>query len=150
ISEWKEAYYLTSPPPGGDPYGGKPRVGGINGLGNLRNQTYDPATHTKVDFSTDLNWAPHTGDWTLNVWAGERNPNSTFKYFDFAGTVYQPTNTPGSPNAYQIGVDNEAGLFAVNNDDWVMTIKDAEGATIQGPIGESILGLGLGSDEILK
>ena len=139
VSEWRQAWYKTDTSFFFDPWGagGLERAGGINGLGNVRNAPFNPnpAVHTLLDLSTDATWNPldtsetPDGDWHMHVWAGERNPDDSFKYFEFSGEV----TVGGETDA--IGTD-EAGLFAINNDGWQWTIKNADGVTTQGPFGE--------------
>jgi hypothetical protein len=135
LSEWKQAWYR----PGADLSGGLDRVGGIAGSGMPRGGDYDSATDTLIDFSTDLGWNPLAsggGDWNMHVWAGERNPDDSFKYFTFGGSVVD--GDPASPIA--MGTD-EGGLYAVNNDSWQWSIVDASGNVIQGPLGETGTGV---------
>jgi hypothetical protein len=157
ITEWQKSWYLTNTPSTFDPAGagGLEHKGGINGLGNVRNDPYDSAIHTLLDLSTNTSWNPAANDWHINVFAGERNPDTSFRFFNFAGTVTEPdgTDAGADPDVFTIGVDNEAGIFPVNNDAWQLTIRDAAGNVIQGPIGEAAPGWGgsgIGSDEILK
>lgn len=138
INEWKEAWYR----PGSDLSGGLDRVGGIAGVGLQHGDAYNSATDTLVDFSTDTGWNPlangggANGDWNLHVWAGERNPDDSFKYFTFSGSVVD-----GDPNdPIPVGTD-EGGLYPVNNDNWQWSIKDAAGNVIQGPLGETGTGV---------
>lgn len=140
INEWRESWYLNDTPAGYDPWaaGGLQRAGGVNGVGDRRGTEYDATLHTKIDFSTDLSWnplAPGGGDWDMHVWAGERNDDASFKYFEFTGSM---TN---GEDVHPVGT-NDAGLYAVNNDSWQWTIKDAQGNVIQGPVGEEGTGLG--------
>jgi hypothetical protein len=157
ISEWQEVWYLTNTPSSVDPFGGLQQRGGINGLGNARGEdlVYDPQIHTLRDFSTNTSLRPASNDWQINVFAGERNPDTSFRFFNFSGTVTEPDGMDAdtAPDVFTIGVDNEAGIFPVNNDNWRLTIRDAANNVIQGPIGEGLtgwIGGGLGSDEILK
>ena len=164
MSEWQDAWYLTNTPAAYDPWlngGGKRRMGGINGLGHQRGDVYDSNIHTKLGatspgddpqaLNTDTSWNPakngggYAGDWNIHVFAGEQGPNETNKYFNFTGSV---TTTAGT---YPIGTD-DGGLFAVNNDEWQCTIKDAQGNIIQGPIGEHLPGssYGVSSNEISR
>ncbi len=82
----------------------------------------------------------------MNVFAGQRNPDNSFKYFSFSGSV---TND-GVTSA--IGTE-DGGLFVVNNDNWQVTINDntsandGAGNVIQGPIGEPFAGHGVGPVE---
>ncbi|WP_428303567.1 hypothetical protein [Lacipirellula sp.] len=138
INEWKQAWYQ----PGSDLNGGLDRMGGIAGLGQQRGEDYNPAVHTLKDFSTNVGWNPlangggAAGDWNINIWAGEQNPDNSFKYFNFTGSVVN-----GDPNnPLPIG-SGEAGLYAVNNDSWQWTIKDAAGNIVQGPLGETGTGV---------
>lgn len=163
VSEWKQVWYHDA---GTDPagFGGLQRDGGINGLGEVVGEPYDANVHTKlVDFSTELRWNPasatpdgvhtgQTGDWGLRVWAGERNPDNSFKYFKFSGSIV--TGDPTMPIA--IGT-TEAGLYAANNDNWQFTIlaPDAGGGpdkVIQGPIGEALSSgaFSVGGDELFR
>jgi len=155
INEWQEAWYLIDTPPSYDPYngGGLKREGGINGLGHQRGEEFNSTIHTLRDLSTDLSWNPAADDWSINVYAGERNPDSSFKYFTFTGTVTEPDgdDPDTDPDVFTMGVDDDAGLFAVNNDDWQITIRDDANNTIQGPIGEAVGSFGgINSEEILK
>jgi hypothetical protein len=137
VSEWKQAWYLINTPAGYDPAGagGLKRDGGINGVGVSHGNRYNSAIDTLRTFTTNTSWNPGAngggtnGDWGIHVFAGDRNPDSSFKYFNFSGSV-----TVGSTTS-AIGTD-AGGLFAVNNDNWQYTIKDADGHMIQGPIGE--------------
>lgn len=138
VNEWKQVWYQ----PGSDLNGGLDRMGGIAGLGQQRGDAYDSAVHTLKDFSTNVGWNPQAngggaaGDWNMHVWAGERNPDNSFKYFNFTGSIVD-----GDPkNPLPIGSD-EAGLYTVNNDNWQWTIKDAAGNVIQGPFGETGTGV---------
>ncbi len=166
ISEWKEVWYHDA---GTDPagFGGLQRDGGIDGLGEVVGEPYDPETHTKkVDFSTDAQWNPlatwadgvhsGTGDWGLRVWAGERNPDMSFKYFTFTGSISPGNDELGQPlPPIDIGTPG-AGLYAVNNDDWQFTILEPvegqEDRIIQGPIGEALSSgsFSVGSDELFR
>ena len=166
VSEWQDAWYLTNTPAGYDPFnaGGLERVGGINGLGHLRGTAYDANADTKLGatpgnadpqlLATNTYWNPAAGgggangDWNMHVYAGERNPDNSFKYFDFSGSITDSSGT------YAIGTD-DGGLFAANNDNWQYTIKDVQGNVIQGPIGEQGTGIpgstfGVNSTEILR
>jgi prepilin-type N-terminal cleavage/methylation domain-containing protein/prepilin-type processing-associated H-X9-DG protein len=156
ISEWQDAWYLSDPATF-DPSGGSQRAGGIGGLGAVQGDAYNPAIHTKIGATpystsgpnpllTNPGWnpaagdAPSTtnvldGDWRIHVYAGERNPDNSFKYFSFEGQVTQGLDDQGQEKTYAIGTE-QAGLFAINNDLWRYTIKDAQGNVIQGPIGE--------------
>ena len=137
ISEWKQAWYLINTPAGYDPdgAGGLKRDGGINGIGVSHGNRYNSAIDTLRTFTTNTGWNPgangggSNGDWGIHVFAGDRNPDTSFRYFNFSGSV-----TVGSTTS-AIGTD-AGGLFAVNNDNWQYTIKDADGNVIQGPIGE--------------
>ena len=138
ISEWKEVWYR----PGSDLNGGLDRVGGVGGMGTQRGNAYNSATDTLIGFSTDVAWNPLAngggagGDWNKHVWAGERNPDDSFKYFEFTGSIVD-----GDPNdPIPIGTD-DGGLYPVNNDNWQWTIKDAAGSVIQGPLGETGTGV---------
>lgn len=150
VSEWQQAWYASDTPFEYDPWGagGLARAGGINGLGNQRGTTYNETIHTLLDLSTDVSWNPHANDWHLHVYAGERNADLSFKYFNFSGSVTDGDDT------YAIGT-NDGGLFALNNDNWQWTIKDAQGQVIQGPFGEEDTGLpgsswSLSAQEIIK
>jgi len=159
ISEWQDAWYLTNTPAGYDPAnsGGLKREGGINGLGNPRGVAFDNTLvggspkHTKLGgtpsnpdpqlLATNTLWNPAAGngDWNIHVFAGERNPDNSFKFFSFSGSVTDATGT------YAIGTD-QGGLFVANNDNWQFTIKDKplpgqEPNVIQGPIGEEDTGI---------
>ena len=148
MSEWQDVWYTTASA-GSDPFpgaGGLQRAGGIAGLGTVHGDPFNPAIHTKIGVTpgstagadplfTNTTWNPAAnsgganGDWRMHVYAGERNPDNSFKYFSFTGSVTDGANT------YPIGSD-DAGLFAINNDLWRYSIKDAQGNVIQGPIGE--------------
>lgn len=130
------------------------RVGGINGLGHLRGTAFvndgsdihlgaaTPADDPHL-LATDTSWNPaangggDNGDWRMHVFAGERNPDTSFKYFNFTGSVTDSTGT------HAIGTD-DGGLFVANNDEWQYTIKDAQANVIQGPIGEHLPGSDFG------
>ena len=156
MSEWQQAWYLTNTPPSVDPAGagGLQHDGGINGLGHLRGTPYDSSIHTLIDLSSNTSFSPATDDWAIHVFAGEKKPDNSFKYFSFSGTVTEPDGPdPGfAPDVFTVGVDDGAGIFSVNNDDWRLTIKDAAGNVIQGPIGEHLppTNIGLNSSEIFK
>lgn len=155
MTEWKEVYYLTNTPPydnppggeienpDGDPLaaGGMQRVGGINGFGTQVNAIYDSAIHTKIDHTTNTSWNPLAqggADWRIHVWAGQRDAQDEFKYFSFSGTVSEKDNDDPDtdPQVYTVGVDSKGGLFSANNDEWQVTILDAQNNVRQGPIGE--------------
>lgn len=148
VSEWQKSWYLDE--------GGLQHKGGINGLGNQRGDAYDAQIHTLLDLKTDTAWNPAVDDWHINVYAGERNADASFRFFNFSGTVTEPDgdDVDTLPDVFAIGVDNGAGLFAINNDSWQFTIKDAAGNIIQGPIGESVSGGwgggGINSQENMK
>jgi hypothetical protein len=140
VSEWQKVWYDTQTSPLFDPWGagGLERKGGINGFGlqpNNNDYVDDPAVHRLLDLSTDTTWNPRDtsaiagSDWHMHVWAGERNLDDSFRYFEFAGSVTDDGET------YQIGVDDDAGLFAINNDGWQWTIT-GPGGDSQGPFGE--------------
>ena len=159
VNEWKEAWYLTNTPdfdsgnPEGDPVaggGGMQREGGINGFGQQAGNAYNAGADTKLNFATSTVWNPVTiggPDWNINVWAGQKNPSNQFQYFSFSGTVTKDGVTSN------VGVDTAAGLFAINNDNWQFTIKDASNNVIQGPIGEAVPGWtggGVNPTELIK
>ena len=140
VSEWQDAWYV----PSSDPFGGYDRDGGINGLGHVRGNAY--TSQTKIGLTpgattganplfTNTGWNPGAngggtnGDWNMHVFAGDTpsGPQGVFKYFTFTGSVTSGANT------YAIGTD-DGGLFAINNDLWRYTIKDAQGNVIQGPL----------------
>ncbi|HYO26010.1 MAG TPA: dockerin type I repeat-containing protein [Lacipirellulaceae bacterium] len=138
FNEWKQAWYRNlNEDPGG--HGGLSRMGGINGLGELKGEPFAAGADSLRDFSTNTQWNPllnsggANGDWTIHAWAGERNPDNSYKYFSFSGTVVD-----GDPQA-PIPIGSSAGgLYALNNDNWQWTIKDAAGNVIQGPYGEAL------------
>ncbi|MGD9645602.1 MAG: PEP-CTERM sorting domain-containing protein [Pirellulales bacterium] len=159
VNEWQEAWYLTNTPdfdsgnPDGDPVaggGGMQREGGINGFGTLKGDPYNAGADTKLNFATNTVWNPNAvggADWNFNVYAGQKTPGNQFQYFGFTGTVTEDGVTS------TVGVDDAAGLFAVNNDNWQYTIKDAGGNVVQGPIGEAVggwAGGGVNSQELIK
>ncbi len=148
MSEWSDAWYDS----------GSLRAGGINGLGHLRGLAYNSGSYSHLGatspgqdpklLATDTSWNPAANDdWRIHVFAGEQNPNTTFKYFNFSGSI---TDTSG---AHAIGTD-DGGLFTANNDNWQYTIRDAQSNVIQGPIGEQDTGLGsswrVSSTEIVR
>ncbi|WP_442483112.1 dockerin type I repeat-containing protein [Aeoliella sp. SH292] len=150
VTEWKDAWYLNDSPFEIDPWGagGLERVGGTNGLGTPRGDAYDSNLHTYLDFSTDTSWDPAADDWHMHVYAGERNADTSFKYFNFTGSITTGDETHDV-------VTDEAGLFALNNDNWQWTIKDAQGQVVQGPLGEEGTNLPgsswrLSAEEIIK
>jgi hypothetical protein len=153
ISEWKDVWYEANSA-GQDPFpgaGGLQRAGGIAGTGNVHGVPYDELLHTKIGltpgatsgadpFHTNTYWNPGAnggganGDWRIHVFAGEgKITDTTYQYFSFSGSV--TTNSMSGPVTHPIGSD-EAGLFAINNDLWRYTIKDAQDNVVQGPIGE--------------
>lgn len=150
FNEWKQAWYHDADT---DPwhFGGLQRDGGIGGLGTVKGDPYDSNLHELRDFSTNVGWNPNAGgggangDWLINVWAGERNPDTSFKYFNFTGSVTRGEET------FPIGTE-EGGLYALNNDSWQWTIKDAGGNVIQGPLGETLSNgaWSVGSDEMFR
>ncbi len=159
VNEWKEAWYLTNTPdfdsgnPDGDPVaggGGMQREGGINGFGLQAGDSYNAGTDTKLNFATSTVWNPVAiggPDWNINVYAGQKTPGNQFQYFSFTGSVTDEGVTS------TVGVDTAAGLFAINNDNWQFTIKDASNNVIQGPIGEAVPGWtggGVNSAELIK
>ena len=147
ISEWQEAWYKDE---GLNTSGFQnfSRQGGVNGIGNHRNNAYDAGTHQFVDLSTDLRFNPEQGDWHINVFGGEREPSTgNYKYFTFTGT----TTLDGITS--NVGIDNDAGIFAVNNDNWQGTIRDAGNNVVLGPVGEAVAdfgGGGINSGEVAK
>jgi len=172
INEYQKVWYLNDTPPNppnvdGDPTGsgGMQRDGGIDGLGVQHGTPYsnDPNLETLIDFSSNTAWNPYAPaganmapgpNWNINVWAGQGpagnvGNNYNYQYFTFSGTVTKNGVTS------QIGTE-AAGLFAANNDNWQFTIKDNNGNTVQGPIGEALKntggwgGNGVGSGEIGK
>lgn len=75
------------------------------------------------DLADNVSYNPAGGDWWINVGASN------------AGT------------GTYITADN----FPVSNDNWQLTIKDAQGATVFGPAGEGVSpASGIGNDEICK
>ncbi len=139
ITEWQQAWYHDA---GTDPaqFGGLQRDGGVDGLGMLKGDPYIAGFHSLRDFHSDAHWNPRlngggaSADWRIQIWAGERNPDQSFKYFTFDGQIID-----GDPvNPIAIGSEN-GGLFVVNNDNWQWTIFDADGGDpIQGPFGEAL------------
>ena len=153
ISEWQDAWYFTNTPAGYDPFPGA--VGCNARAGSMAWGTCVELLSTAacIRISARHRRTPirrcwrrirrgtrrqtavdGNGDWNLHVFAGERNPDTSFKYFNFSGSVTDGANT------YSIGTD-DGGLFVVNNDNWQFTIKDKPAAgqpanVIQGPIGE--------------
>ena len=146
VTEWQEAWYNDKNTASNN----FSRAGGVNGLGNDRGDKYDPLKHERfVDFSTDTAWSPEVGDFHMNIQSGQRNPaTGDFRYFSLSGTI----NDLSSNTTFTVGVDNDAGVFAVNNQNWALTIKDSMASVVQGPIGESVLGsnLGVNSNEVGK
>ncbi|MCH2128072.1 MAG: autotransporter-associated beta strand repeat-containing protein [Pirellulaceae bacterium] len=145
ITEWQESWYNDQNTVNTN----FSHSGGVNGLGDDRGTKYDPSRHELFfDFSTDTAWSPETGDFTINIQAGERDPaTGMFRYFDVTGTVTDVANN----EVFQAGVDNDADLFVVNNESWDLTIKDSSSAVVQGPIGEvQGLNLGVNSREVGK
>lgn len=144
ISEGKEVWYGS----GTD----KPRNGWKDGYG----ATHGSLTGTKIDLVTNLN-INYTTDWAIHLWAGDTagqsgavkagsggSATATSDYFIFNGY-----NADG-----QIGVDNSAGLFVANNDNWAFRILNAGGTAITPWVGEAETGYpagdAVGSDEVLK
>ena len=135
LNEWQKVWYR----PGEDSGGGLDRIGGIGGMGTQRGEDYNAATDTLVDFSTDVRWNPLKSggaDWNIHVWAGERNPDDSFKYFTFSGSIVNGDSENPLPLATEDG-----GLYAVNNDSWKWSIEDAAGNVVQGPLGETASGV---------
>ena len=151
ITEWQEAWYKDE---GLNTSGlhNFSRQGGVNGIGNQRNNAFAAGTHTFVDLSTDLRFNPELGDWHINVFAGEREPSTgDYKYFTFNGT----TTLDGNATHANVGIDDDAGVFAVNNDNWEGTIRDGTVShnVVFGPVGEAVAGFGGGginSGEVAK
>jgi hypothetical protein len=171
ISEWQDVWYSKTPdsadkdPNDSTPRNGLPRVGGINGFGTNPGAAYSASADYKLGANlpgapadphllyTDTGWNPAAGgggangDWHMHVYAGEKNPDSSFKYFTFSGSVTSGgvTSDVGTP---------AGGLFVTNNDNWQVTIHDntsaneGAGNVINGPIGEEIGGFGVNSTEI--
>ncbi|HVT29226.1 MAG TPA: hypothetical protein VHE81_14515 [Lacipirellulaceae bacterium] len=156
LSEWSDVWY--------DKATGT-RDGGYDGFGVLHGTAFNSATDMYIGsspstptvdphlYTTDTSWDPAAnggganGDWHIHVFAGEQNPDTSYKYFNFSGSV---TTTSGT---FAIGTE-DGGLFAANNDNWQYTITDAQGNVIQGPYGEQDTGLGstwrVSSTEILR
>ncbi len=142
VSEWSDVWY--------DKTTGT-RDGGYNGLGILHGNPFNSATDMYIGassatptvdphlYATDTSWNPGAnggganGDWNIHVFAGELNPDTSFKYFNFSGSV---TTTSGT---FAIGTD-DGGLFTANNDNWQYTITDQDSNVIQGPYGEQDTG----------
>ena len=163
INEAKQAWYLINTPdsstgnkngdiPG---QGGMQRDGDIDGLGVLHGTAYtgDPSMEKLFDFSSNTAWNPSPANgpmhpapnWNINVWAGQQS-GGQFQYFSYSGSV----TSAGVTSA--VGTD-AGGLFAVNNDNWQFTIKDAQGNVVEGPIGEAVSGWvagGVSSQELIK
>jgi hypothetical protein len=169
ISEWQDVWYSKTAD-ASDTGGGLPRVGGIDGLGNNPGAAYNSAVDYKLGaqlpgaptdpgiFKTDTSWNPaangggDNGDWHMQVWAGDGfNPSTkSSRFFQFSGSVTSNGVTS------QIGTE-AGGLFVTNNDDWQVTIHDADpvanmgaGNVIEGPIGEHLppANFGVNSTEI--
>ncbi len=164
INEAQQAWYLIDTPdsstgnPDGDipGQGGMQRDGDIDGFGVLHGTPYtgNPSVEKLIDFSSNTGWNPYAPaganmqpgpNWNINVWAGQQS-GGQFQYFSFNGTV--------TSNGVTSNIGTEAGgLFAVNNDNWQFTIKDAQGHVVEGPIGEAVPGWaagGVSSQEMVK
>ncbi len=163
INEWQKAWYLKNTPsrlPDGsknpnydsDAGTGMQRDGGISGVGLQHGTSFNITTEKILDFSSNTAWNPYAQaglntpagpNWNMNVWAGQQS-GGQYQYFSFSGSVTDKGVTSA------IGTD-AGGLFVVNNDDWQFTIRDSQGAVVQGPIGEALSGWNggsVGSDEV--
>ncbi len=81
-------------------------------------ETVDADGQGTFNTSTDLSYAPLSGDWSINVATRQEQAKGA------AGVVSTVTND-GSP-----------GDFSVGKSDWTLTIRNAAGQTVFGPAGE--------------
>lgn len=83
-------------------------------------ETVDGNGAAGFDTSTDTSYDPTADDWWINIATQEEQGKGV------AGLVSTITN------------DGEPGDFSVGNDDWTLTILDANGDIVFGPAGEGI------------
>ncbi|MCA9238211.1 MAG: hypothetical protein KDA44_22215 [Planctomycetales bacterium] len=98
----------------------------------------DGSYEAQVDLSTDVSFTPQADDWWIHVStrdeAGKASPLVT--------TVYNTVDASFSLDP--------AGSFSTGNDDWELTIVDAQTNVVFGPSGEVQIGQGLNSREVFK
>ena len=114
-------------------------------VGADRNRTagVDPAeVDVTIALATDISFDPLAGDWWIHVStryeADQANPLVTT-------TFDNPPNYEGEPSS--------PGDFSVTNDNWQLSIHDAQGGLVFGPIGEDTdgwWGSGINSNEVGK
>ena len=81
-------------------------------------ETVDASGEGSFNTATDTSYDPSAGDWWINVSTQGELANGE------SALVTTVTN------------DGEPGDFSVGNDDWTLTIKDAVGSIVFGPVGE--------------
>ncbi len=74
-----------------------------------------------IDTSTDLSYAPESGDWWINVATKQELTKDN-------GAVVSSVTNDGHP-----------GDFSVGNRDWTLTIYDASDTVVFGPVGEGAI-----------
>jgi hypothetical protein len=128
------------------------QVGGVDAMGSiqLKNnsvwadlragsiitfiETVDAGEEGNFDTSTNTSYNPMANDWWINVSTKQEEMKGD------AGIVTATTN------------DGQPGEFSVGNDDWQLTIRDAGGQVVFGPVGEGAgwAGGGVGNEEAGK
>jgi hypothetical protein len=166
ISEFQKLYYANATD-SNDGHGGHKRWVGRDGYGTdhayVSGKTFSSSNGTLVDFSTDANVDPENGDFNMQIFAGDTVSGGV--------QVYAQTGTDDNddPIAYSdyfvfqgfsnqdgvIGVDEAAGLFVANNDNWGMRIVDTNNANavVEDWVGEAEAnygGGGVSSQEMFK
>ncbi len=109
-------------------------------LASLRSGTIITITESRTSeggLDTDLSYDPAAGDWWINICTRDGGPAIT------SGSI-----TVGGET-----VELAPGEFEVNNNDWQLTILDAQGSHVFGPVGEAApgwQGTGINSREVGK
>ncbi|BCW99739.1 MAG: hypothetical protein KatS3mg024_2566 [Armatimonadota bacterium] len=96
-------------------------------LASLRSGTIITITESPTaegGLDTDLSYDPVSGDWWINICTRDGGPVTT------SGSITTGGETTLLP----------AGEFEVNHNNWQLTIQDAAGNHVFGPVGEAALG----------
>jgi hypothetical protein len=109
-------------------------------LASLRSGTIITITESRTaegGLDTDLSYDPASGDWWINICTRDGGPATT------SGTITSGGQTSILP----------PGEFEVNHNNWQVTILDAGGSHVFGPVGEAApgwQGTGINSREVGK
>ncbi len=99
--------------------------------------TITESTTAEGGLDTDLSYDPASGDWWINICTRDGGPATTTGFLAFGAEI----------------VPLEEGQFEVHHSNWQLTIRDALGNHVFGPVGEAVpgwQGTGINSREVGK